>query len=95
MSASAVLRRLERGERCWPAEIGLRGAGGLLLVLCVGLGGWLYRSLHLTQGPAGVLHYSGATLAVLCWSLGWALLAEGPGLFRSMPRPPRTVFRGL
>lgn len=93
MSASSLLRRLKRGERCWPAEIGLRGLGIALLGLCATLGAWLYRSLHATLTPAGALHYLGAMLAVACWSLGWALLAEGPGLFRLMPRPRRTIHR--
>lgn len=94
MSASAVLRRLETGERWWPAELGLRGFGVALLGSCAGLASWLYRGLHAAPASApGVLHYLGAAAAVACWSLGGALLAEGPGLSRLVPRPPRSIYR--
>lgn len=75
------------------AEVGLRGAGALLIAVCASLGSWLYRSLHLAPHPPGALHYAGALLAASSWSLGWALLAEGPSLFRQVPRPRRTFLR--
>jgi len=84
------MRRLESGERWWTAEIVLRSLGIGLLTFCALAAHWLYVSAH--QPPphqARALEYGAALVAFLSWSLGWALLVEGPGLFKLIPVPPR------
>jgi hypothetical protein len=85
-----IMRRLESGERWWAAEIVLRSFGLSLLALCAATALWLCRSVH--QPPAHsarALEYGAALVAFLSWSLGWAFLVEGPGLFKLIPVPPR------
>lgn len=85
-----IMRRLESGERWWAAEIVFRSFGLILLGLCAASALWLYRSAH--QPPlhdARALEYGAALTAFMSWSLGWAFLVEGPGLFKLIPLPPR------
>ena len=85
-----IIRRMERGERCWPAEIVLRSFGLALLGLCAAAALWLFRLVH--QPPphsARPVEFLAAALAFFGWSLGCAFLAEGPGLFKLVPVPAR------
>jgi hypothetical protein len=88
----AFLRRLELGAGGWPAQLGLRLGGALLLGLCA-LAVWaLTASIH--RPPlhnAGPAEFGEAASCVIAWALGWALLVEGPGLFRLLPVPPRHI----
>lgn len=86
----AIMRRLEEGERSWPAEVALRAFGIALLGLCASAAWWVYRAVN--QPPAHEISWQeclAAALAVLCWALGWAFLVEGPGLFRLIWVPTR------
>jgi hypothetical protein len=90
MAMGRIMHRLESGERWWAAEIALRSIGLATLVLCAAAALWLYRSMH--QPPrheARALEYGAALVAFLSWSLGWAFLVEGPGLFKLVPVPAR------
>ncbi len=85
-----IMRRLESGERWWAAEIVIRSAGLGLLALCAVAALWLCRSVHLPPPHEPRLRDYGAALAAfLGWSLGWACLVEGPGLFKLIPVPSR------
>lgn len=88
----ALLRRLENGAGGWPAQAGLRLGGATLLGLCA-LAVWtLILSLHRPPSHnASPAEFGEAVASVLTWALGWALLIEGPGLFRLIPVPPRHV----
>jgi hypothetical protein len=90
MNVGAFLRRLESGAGGWPAQAGLRLGGALLLGLCA-LAAWaLVASMHRPPAHnASPAEYGEAISSVLTWALGWALLIEGPGLFRLIPVPPR------
>lgn len=81
-----IVRRLERGERWWAAEIAFRIVGLLLLASCAGTALWTYRSVQ-AHPPAG-LEALAAAFAYLSWSLGWASLVEGPALFELIEVPP-------
>lgn len=85
-----IMRRLESGEHWWAAEIVLRAFGLGLLGLCAASALWLFRSVH--QPPphdARAAEYLAALVAFFGWSLGWAFLAEGPGLFKLIEVPAR------
>jgi hypothetical protein len=85
-----IMHRLESGERWWAAEFVLRTLGLALLGLCALSALWLYRSTHLPPPHDGrPLEYLAALVAFLSWSLGWAFLMEGPGLFKLIPVPAR------
>ncbi|MDG2532113.1 hypothetical protein P6144_00495 [Sphingomonas sp. HITSZ_GF] len=86
----AFLRRLERGAGGWPAQLGLRLGGAAMLGLCA-LAAWaLTVSMHRPPlHSADPAEYGEAIFSVIAWGLGWALLIEGPGLFRLIPVPPR------
>jgi hypothetical protein len=86
----AFLRRLETGGCGWRMELGFRLSGVLLLAACA-FAAWtlslsLHRSSHHTVAPA---EFGEAMFSVAAWALGWALLAEGPGLFRLCEIPAR------
>jgi hypothetical protein len=87
---AAILRRLESERPGWAAQIAVRSAGLALLGLCAAAAWWLHRSVHqLPPHSAGLLEFAAAALAVTSGCLGWALLGEGPGLFRLIPNPGR------
>lgn len=85
----AILRRLESGERWWLAELVLRTLGGVALGLCMMAAIAVYRSVGLAPAhPATLAEFGLSGIAVLLWATGWALLVDGPGLFRLVPVPP-------
>jgi hypothetical protein len=89
---SAILRRIESENPGWQAQLGVRAIGLVLLGLCAAAGWWLHRAIH--QWPphgATLLEGGAAVLVAAGWCLGWAFLAEGPGLFRLIPVPDRTL----
>lgn len=77
-----LLRRLENGERCWAAEIGLRAFGLALLLICASASLWLYDAVHRSAPPPQALEMADALVAFIGWSAGGAFLTVGPGLFR-------------
>ena len=85
-----IMRRMEQGERSWPAEIVLRAFGLCLLAMCVAASLWLYRAVHQppARGPRA-LEIGAAALVAIGWSLGCSFLVEGPGLFRLVYVPSR------
>ncbi|MDB5725546.1 MAG: hypothetical protein JWQ16_2300 [Novosphingobium sp.] len=88
---SAVIRRLETGERWWAAELVVRLAGLILLGLCAVACLRLNRLEH--QPPrhaASPLEALVAMLTYLSFSAGWALSLGGPALFRLVPIPKRS-----
>lgn len=88
----AFLRRLETGAVGWPAHVGLRLAGALLLGVCVLAVSLLFASMHRPPPhPAAPAEFGEAMFSVAAWALGWALLVEGPGLFRLIEVPARYI----
>ncbi|MBB4839700.1 MULTISPECIES: hypothetical protein [Sphingomonas] len=87
-----LLRRMEQGEGGWPAQLWLRFGGVLLLGACA-LAVWtLVVSMNRPpQHNATPAEFGEALSGVVAWTLGWALLIEGPGLFRLIPVPPRHI----
>ncbi|HWU94782.1 MAG TPA: hypothetical protein VN029_04245, partial [Sphingomonas sp.] len=86
----AFLRRLEQGAGGWPAQLGLRLGGAMLLGLCA-LAVWAL-AVSINRPPmhsADPAEFGEAVFSVIAWALGWALLIEGPDLFRLIPVPPR------
>ncbi len=89
---AAIRRRLESNQPGWAAQIAVRSAGLALLGLCAAAAWWLHRSVsQLPAHSATFLEFAAAALAVSSGCLGWALLGEGPGLFRLIPVPGRTI----
>lgn len=87
-----IIGKMRRGERCWPAEFGLRGAGLVLLALCALLAGVLVRlASHLLPNTETPFEFIVAALTFFCLTGGLALAFVGPGLFREMPKPPRAL----
>lgn len=88
----ALLSRLQRGERVWPAELVLRVAGLLSLHVCLLVWHWDCRLVAIppkhdaTPGEFAVAVFAAAILFI-----GLALTLEGPGLLRHMPVPPRAL----
>lgn len=88
----AFLHRLEIGAGGWPAQLGLRFGGAVLLGLCALAVTVLAASIHYPPPHAAwPTEFGEAAISVITWALGWALLIEGPGLFRLIPVPPRHV----
>lgn len=92
VAVKTVFSRMQRGERVWIAEIVLRLSGLALLGLCRLAVLALLRMARVVpphQGtPAG---FAVGAAGFVCLTTGLALLFEGPGLFRLMPRPPRAL----
>lgn len=85
-------RQLEEGEGGWAAQLGLRLGGALLLGTCALLAWALFVSMHRPpEHNASPAEFGEALSSVVTWALGWALLIEGPGLFRLIPVPPRHI----
>lgn len=89
----AIIKRMERGERVWAAELVLRLSGLALLGACRLAVAWLLRAVR-TAPPhqATPAEVAVAMVAFVCLTTGLALLFEGPGLLRLLPRPPRALF---
>jgi hypothetical protein len=89
---SSVLECLRRGQRCWPAELGLRALGIVLLVAC-GKVLLLVHRLVTTPPPHGatVVEFSLCAVAFVALTSGLAFTIEGPGLFRWVPIPHRSL----
>ena len=85
-----IVHRVETGERCWLAEIVLRGLGLALLGACALAAAALFAAVHARppHEPAPV-EIAEAIVVVAGWSLGGALLTVGPGLFRLVDLPGR------
>ena len=90
--AASIRNRLERGERCWPADLALRGAGLGLLTLFM-LAWRTVCRLADQPPPHGVAPstFAIAAVAYACLSIGLALVLDGAGLFRLLPMPPRAL----
>lgn len=89
---ASIMERLERGERCWPAELVLRAAGLGLLHFCTVLA-WSVHRLVIQPPPhqGTPVEFALAAVIFFCLSSGLALLIIGPGLFERVPRPPRAI----
>jgi hypothetical protein len=87
-----VHRRLRAGKRIWMAEFGFRLAVLIALTLCGWIARFMMRLVH--QAPPNrqsPLEFLVAASAIVCLSAGLALLLEGPGLLRDVPKPPRAL----
>ncbi|NYT39313.1 hypothetical protein HZY97_00955 [Sphingomonas sp. R-74633] len=86
----ALLRRLETGGCGWRIELGFRLGGVLLLAACA-LALWTLSlsASRPSPHPVAPAEFGEAMFSVAAWALGWALLAEGPGLFRLCALPER------
>lgn len=86
---SQRLADLRTGRRWWPAEIGMRGLGLLLLAGCWRLALVAHR-MATTPAPhtAGLTELAVCTAVVLLLCGGLTLTFVGPGLFRDVPLPP-------
>jgi len=83
------MRRLETDNPGWAAQIAVRSAGLVLLGLCAAVAWWLHRAVTQSPHSLTLLEFLAAALTVTSGCLGWALLGEGPGLFRLIPNPGR------
>lgn len=86
----AVLRK---GERWWAAELVLRVLGLVALAGCIRLA--LRTHALIMASPrhaAGAIEFIACGAIFLLWSAGFALVYEGPGLFRHVPVPPHSAF---
>lgn len=92
MAVKTILDRMERGERIWAADVMLRVSGLVLFGACRLAMLWLLRMVR-TAPPhhATPAEFAVATAGFICLTTGLALLLEGPGLFRLLPRPPRAL----
>jgi hypothetical protein len=92
MAVKAIINRMERGERVWAAEVVLRLSGLGLLGTCRLAVMWLLRVVRAAPPhQATPAEFAVAMAGFVCLTTGLALLFEGPGLFRLMPRPPRAL----
>jgi hypothetical protein len=91
MAMGHSIQRLRSGERWWLAEVGLRAFGLAVLALCALCALSLCRSVR--RPPADhapdAIEVALALGTVTGWSIGWAFLVEGPGLFRLVTVPSR------
>jgi hypothetical protein len=86
----AFLRRLETGGCGWRVELGFRLGGVLLLAACAAAAWTLSLSVNRQPPhPVAPAEFGEAMFSVAAWALGWALLAEGPGLFQLCEVPAR------
>jgi hypothetical protein len=93
VSFNSILARLHRGNRWWTAEFVLRAAGLGILGFCALMARTVCRLANQPPPHDGspIEFVLGAVAVVSLWA-GLALLFEGPGLFRLMPKPPRALF---
>jgi len=89
---SSVFERLRLGQRCWSAEFVLRSLGLALLVAC---GKVLLLAHHMVSAlpshPATFAEFALCAVSFLALTCGLALTIEGPGLFRLVPIPTRSL----
>lgn len=89
---TAMMRRLESDRPGWTAQVAVRSVGAVLLVLSAAMAWLLQRSVNqLPHHGVTCLEFAAAALAVASGCLGWALFGEGPGLFRLIPVPGRSI----
>jgi hypothetical protein len=92
VAVKSILSRMEKGERVWAAEFVLRASGLVLLTLCrIAVLGLLRMVRLVPPHQATPAEFAVAAAAFVCLTTGLALLFEGPGLLRLMPRPPRAL----
>lgn len=88
----AILSRLQRDERVWPAELVLRASGLVSLYACLLVWRWDYCLVAIPpEHEATPQEFAVALLAVVFLSIGLALTLEGPNLLRRVPLPPRAL----
>jgi hypothetical protein len=92
MRLAAWRRRLARGERWWAAEAVFAAAAFVLLSLAAIAAAALCRVVAAAplQQP-GAVAFALAAAGVVCAGAGLACLVEGPGLFRLVPLPARSL----
>lgn len=89
---SGTLDRLRKGERCWPAELVLRGLGLAALTACWRAALFAHRLIvELPAHPPTAGEFAICAVTVLLLTTGIALTFEGAGLFLQVPFPPRNV----
>jgi hypothetical protein len=87
-----IFNRMQHGERVWIAEILLRLSGLSLLGMCrLAMIGLLRMARLAPPHQATPAEFAVGAAGFVCLTTGLALLFEGPGLFRLMPRPPRAL----
>lgn len=87
-----MLDRLRKGERCWPAELALRGLG--LAALTASSRAALLAHRLITAPPAHsptLGEFAVCAATVLLLTTGIALTFEGAGLFLQVPFPASNV----
>jgi hypothetical protein len=89
---SRYLDRLHRGERWWAAEFIIRTAGLVLLAGCYRIA-LVARALSAVRSPDQVTtgEFGACLAAFVLLTGGLALTLEGPGLFRHVPIPVRSL----
>jgi hypothetical protein len=93
VTLKAIKEQLHRGDRWWIAELILRTAGLGVLAVCALMARTVYRLINQPPAHDGTpLEFIVAATTVVSLWAGLALLFEGPGLFRPVPKPPRALF---
>lgn len=89
---SSILERFRLGQRCWPAECGLRSVGIALLAAC---GKMLVLAHRMISAPPShqttFAEFGLCAVAFFLLTSGLAFTLEGPGLFRWVPIPTRSL----
>lgn len=87
-----ILRRMQRGERVWGAEIALRLSGLAPLGMCRLAVMWLLRAARFVlPHNATPAAFAVAAAGFVRPTSGLALLFAGPSVLRLQPRPPRAM----
>ena len=90
---SHAFDRLRRGERWWTAELFMRAFGVLLLGGAHRIAVWAHRIINTPPAhhtTPGELALCGVVFLLLTGGL--AFVIEGPGLFRHVPIPSRSLW---
>ncbi|GAO53576.1 hypothetical protein [Novosphingobium sp. MD-1] len=90
---SRAFDRLRRGERWWAAELVMRSLGVLLLGGAHRASVWAHRIITtppVHQTTPGELAL--CAMVFLLLTSGLAFVIEGPGLFRYVPIPSRSLW---
>lgn len=89
---SSVFERLRLGQRCWSAEFVLRSLGLALLATC---GKVLLLAHRMVSAPPShqttFAEFALCAVAFVALTSGLAFTIEGPGLFRWVPIPTRSL----